>query len=347
MSSEVGEFPENTSELLVYQTEDGQTRVQVVLQDETVWMTQNELGRLLQVSKQNISLHIRNIFEEGELERSSTVKEYLTVRTEGSRDVRRKLNLYNLDVIISVGYRVRSHRGTQFRIWATQRLREYLIKGFALDDERLKRGPAYEDYFDELLERVRDIRTSEARFYQKVCDIFTTSIDYSKSTDVARQFFSTVQNKFHWAIHGHTAAELIINRADANKPNMGLTTWQGSKVRKNDVTIAKNYLTLDELQHLNLLVDQYLSFAESQAKRRIPMYMKDWMEKLHGFLKLNDRPVLEDFGSVSATNAQNYANSEYKRYTQHRQQLETGIVDNGFDAAIKRLVSSKKESRSE
>lgn len=320
--------PPAGSELLLYTTPDQQTRIEVRLDGETVWLSQAQMAELFETTKQNVSLHIRNLFEEGELVREGTVKESLTVQHEGDREVRRPVDLYNLDVIISVGYRVKSHRGTQFRIWATQRLREYLVKGFTLDDERLKEVrslPGGRDYFDELLERIRDIRSSERRFYQKVCDIYATAVDYDPSHETTQTFFATVQNKLHWAIHGRTAAEVIAERADASRPNMGLTTWKGSPsapIRKADVEIAKNYLGEDELRTLNLLVDQYLSFAELQAQQRKPMTMKDWARKLDDFLTLNERDILADAGRISRELAVEKARGEFEKYAAERRRLD-------------------------
>jgi hypothetical protein len=300
-----GEPPSGSSELILYTTPDQQTRIEVRLEDETVWLSQRQLAELFQKSVPTINEHIANVFDEGELEREATIRKSRIVQTEGAREVTREVELYNLDVIISVGYRVKSHRGTQFRIWATQRLREYLVKGFALDDDRLKEMrtlPGGRDYFDELLERIRDIRASERRFYQKICDIYATSVDYDAATDAAQKFFATVQNKLHWAIHGKTAAQVISERADATKPNMGLTTWKNAPagpIRKADVEIAKNYLNVEELRALNLLVDQYLSFAEFQAQQRKTMTMAAWSSKLDGFLTLNDRDILGDAGRIS------------------------------------------------
>ena len=322
------------SEILIYQTPDGHTKVDVHLDEDTVWLSQQQMAELFRTTKQNISLHIRNIFEENELEERSTVKEYLTVQKEGVREVKRKLVHYNLDVIISVGYRVKSHVGTHFRIWATQRLKEYMIKGFVLDDERLKQ--ARNHYFDELLARIRDIRSSERVFYRKVCDIFATSIDYDASTAMAREFFATVQNKFHWAIHTHTAAELIKLRADAAKPNMGLTNWPGERIKKEDVTVAKNYLQPGELDQLNRIVNQYLEFAELQAMNRKPMHMSDWQSKLNDFLTLNDREILMHKGKVSQDTAVEHALAQFDLY---RKQLEQDHVDE-LDKAIKQLPSS-------
>lgn len=265
----------HSTNFLLYQTPDGETRLEVRLQDETVWLSLTDMSDLFQRDKSVISRHIRNIFAEGELTQGATVAKFATVQAEGSRDVQREIEHFNLDVIISVGYRVKSHRGTQFRIWATQRLREYLVKGFTLDDERLKRGGGG-NYFDELLARIRDIRSAERVFWRKVLNIYATSIDYDPKTEVSQQFFASVQNKMHWAAHGHTAAEIIHTRADANQPNMGMTTWTGQKPTKAETTIAKNYLTTDELDVLNRIVTAYLELAELQALNRTPMYMKDW-----------------------------------------------------------------------
>lgn len=322
------------SEILIYQSPQGNTRVEVRMEEETVWLSQGQMAELFQTTKQNISLHIKNIFGEGELQPNSVVKEYLTTAADG-KDY--STLYYNLDVIISVGYRVRSHVGTHFRIWATQRLREYIIKGFTLDDERLKQ--ARDPYFDELLDRIRDIRSSEKVFYRKVCDIYTTSIDYDAKSDMSKEFFATVQNKFHWAIHGHTAAELIMQRADSTKPHMGLTNFPGESIKKTDVTVAKNYLNEDELKQLNLIVSQYLDFAELQALNRKPMYMQDWITKLHGFLTLNDREILADAGSRSAKAAETYA---LKQFEQYRKSLDAGRPDE-LDKAIKQLQSGKKQ----
>jgi hypothetical protein len=259
-----------SSQILIYQSEDGQTRIEVQLQDETVWLMQQHMADLFQTSKQNISHHIQSIFEEGELTPEATVKKYLTVRREGQREVKRSLDYYNLDMIISVGYRIKSHVATRFRQWATRHIKEFIIKGFILDDERLKNPDLPFDYFDELLRRIQDIRTSEKRFYRKITDIYATSIDYDPTLDISINFFKTVQNKMHWAITGQTAAEIIHDRADHTKPTMGLTSWRGPKVLKQDVVVAKNYLKEDELLALNNLVEQYLVFAEGQAMRRIP-----------------------------------------------------------------------------
>lgn len=286
-------------QMLIYQTEDGRLKVEARLENETLWLTQQQMAELFQTSQQNISLHLQNIYEEGELIAEATHKDFLLVRQEGARRVSRKVNHYNLDVILSVGYRVKSAVATRFRIWATQRLHEYIVKGFVLDDERLKNPDLPFDYFDELTRRIQDIRTSEKRFYQKITDIYATSIDYDPTQPQSITFFQTVQNKMHWAITGQTAAEIIHSRVDKNQPNMGLTNWRGGKVRKADVSIAKNYLNADELAALNNLVEQYLVFAEGRAMRRVPMSMNDWITKLHGFLTINDRDILVHAGKIS------------------------------------------------
>lgn len=324
------------SEILIYQSPDGNTKVDVKLEGETVWLTLNQLAELFQKAKSTVSEHISNVFEEGELTEEATVRNFRTVQMEGARTVTRDVEHYNLDVIISVGYRVRSHVGTHFRIWATQRLREYIIKGFVLDDERMKQ--ARNPYFEELLSRIRDIRSSEKVFYRKVCDIYATSIDYDPKSDMSKQFFATVQNKFHWAIHGHTAAELIMQRADSSKPNMGLTNFPGEQVKKADVTVAKNYLNEEELKQLNLIVSQYLDFAELQAMNRKPMYMQDWISKLHGFLTLNDREILADAGTRRAKDAEEYA---LKQFEEYRKSIDSGQPDE-LDKAMKRLQGGEK-----
>ena len=325
------------SEIVLYQTEDGRTRLEVRLVQETVWLSQAQMADLFQTTKQNVSLHIRNIFEEGELERQATVKKYLTVQVEGPRSVQRRVEFYNLDLVVSVGYRVRSHRGTQFRIWATQRLREYIVKGFAMDDERLRNppGPGQRDYFEEQLERIRDIRSSERRFYQKVLDIYSTSIDYMPNVEMSQRFFATVQNKMHWATHGRTAAEIVHQRADATAPNMGLkTTRPGGIVRREDVSIAKNYLTEDELHALNRIVTAYIEFAELQALNRRAMTMRDWIAKLDDFLKLSERDLLTHAGRISAEAAKAKAELEFHRYRALTDSLPRP-VDDDFEVAIK------------
>jgi hypothetical protein len=328
------------SEIIIYQSKDGLTKVDVKMENETVWLSINQLAELFQTTRQNISLHIQNIYDEGELQQEATVKDYLTVQREGKRDVKRNLQFYNLDVIISVGYRVKSHIGTHFRIWATERLKEYIIKGFVMDDERLKQARNY--YFDELLARIRDIRSSEKVFYRKVCDIYATSIDYEPNTEMTKDFFATVQNKFHWAIHAHTAAELILLRADAKKPNMGLTNFPGNALKKEDVIVAKNYLDEKELDQLNRIVNQYLEFAELQALQRKPMYMKDWVQKLNAFLTLNDREILNHKGKTSHEAAEAFVFAEYEKYKEEeRKRLEQAEDD--LDKAIKKLELKKKK----
>ena len=310
---------ESKTTILMYQTEEGQTKINVRLEDETVWMTQKAIAELFQTTPQNITLHIKNIYDEMEQIEDSTCKDYLQVQIEGSREVKRKTRHYNLEMILAIGYRVRSHRGTQFRQWATERLNEYLVKGFTMDDDRLKEVRNLgQDYFDELLERIKDIRSSEKRFYLKVTDIYATAIDYDKTATITTGFFATVQNKLHFAIHGHTAAELIANRADAAKDNMGLTSWKGEKVRKRDITVAKNYLTESEMKSLNRIVTMYLDYAEDQAERNRPMYMKDWVDKLNAFLTFNERDILENAGSVAKAVADQLASNEYEKYNQHR-----------------------------
>lgn len=332
--------------MILYQTEDGRTRVQCRLENESMWLTQAQIAELFEVTPQNVTIHLGAIYEEGELAEGATCKEHLQVRTEGQREVSRRLRFYNLPAILAVGYRVRSHRGTQFRQWATARLSEYLVKGFAIDDERLKNppGPGQKDYFDELLEKIRDIRSSERRFYQKVLDIYATSVDYSPNVEMSQTFFATVQNKMHWAAHGHTAAEVIHQRADASQPFMGLqSTRPGGIIRKDDVSIAKNYLQTDELQALNRIVTAYLEFAELQALNRRPMTMRDWITKLDDFLKLSDRELLSHAGKISAADARLKAEAEYERYRKFLD-AQPRRVDADFDQAakdIRRLVRMK------
>lgn len=298
-----------SSQILLYQSDDGQLKIQVRLENETVWLTQADMVELFQTTKQNISLHIKNIFEEGELDENSVVKEYLTTAPDG-KNYRTKH--YNLDVIISVGYRVKSLRGTQFRIWATERLREYLIKGFTMNDDLLKQGGGF---FEELLERIRDIRSSEKVFYRKVLEIYATSVDYDPRASITQQFFQTVQNKLHWAAHGHTAAEVIFQRANSQLPFMGLTVFKGQKPTKQEIGIAKNYLAEEELAVLNRLVSAYLDIAEINAMQRKPMYMKEWIEVLDGFIKMSRQDVLSHAGKISAEIAQRKAMVEYEAYT--------------------------------
>jgi len=331
------------SQILFYQSENGTSRIEVRLEEGTVWLTQALLAELYQITKQNVSLHIRNILAEGEHSRTATVKEYLTVQNEGTRTVQRSIEYYNLDMILAIGYRVRSPRGTQFRRWATERLSEYLIKGFVLDDERLREGKSIgADYFDELLERIRDIRASEKRFYQKIKDIYTLAIDYDPHAETTLGFFRIVQNKLHWAITGHTAAEIIAERADASLPNMGLTAWKGAKVRKSDVTVAKNYLDETEIRQLNRIITMYLDYAETQAERKQPVYMIEWREKLDNFLKFNEREILEDAGKISMEIAQHLALEEFEKFSLRRLAEENASSDTEFEAAAKMIEHKKR-----
>lgn len=334
MSDKSQPVPPPGGQFLVYQTEDGKLKLDVRFEGETVWLTQQHMAALFQTTKQNISLHIQNVFSEGELHEDSVVKESLTTAADGKKYATK---FFNLDVIISVGYRVKSLRGTQFRIWATQRLREYIVKGFVLDDERLKNPDQPFDYFEELMRRIQDIRTSERRFYQKITDIYATSIDYDPTQEVSLTFFKTVQNKVHWAVTGQTAAEIVHGRVDAAKPNLGLTNWRGAVIRKPDVIIAKNYLTEPELAALNNLVEQYLIFAQGQAMRRIPMHMADWIKKLDAFLTLNERDILTHAGRISHQMAQTKAELEYDKFKAITA-AEPRPVDADFDQAVKQLT---------
>jgi hypothetical protein len=330
--------------ILIYQSEQGQTKIEVRLEGETLWLSQAGLAELYQTTIPNINIHIKNIYDEQELAPEATVKDYLIVQTEGSRRISRQVKHYNLDMIISVGYRIKSHIATHFRQWATQRLRGYIVKGFVLDDERLKNPDNPFDYFDELLRRIQDIRTSERRFYQKITDIYATSVDYDPTGDISIDFFKTVQNKMHWAITGMTAAEIIQKRADSGNPNMGLTSWRGEKVRKEDVAIAKNYLGEEDLAALSNLVEQYLVFAEGQAMRRIPMYMQDWIDKLNGFLKLNDRDILSSAGRISHEMAKQFAESEYDKFNKKRIEWKDR-QDSDFDKTVKMIEEEKRRKK--
>ena len=341
MSENKDNLPVNKSQFLIYQTEKGETKIDVRFQDETVWLTQKTMAELFQVKPQNITMHLKNIYVEGELTEEATCKEFLQVQIEGNREVKRKQKFYNLDAIISVGYRIKSHIATKFRQWATQRIREYIVKGFVMDDERLKNPDLPFDYFEELLQRIQDIRTSEKRFYRKITDIYATSIDYDPTNELSIKFFQTIQNKMHWAITGKTAAEIINERADSKKPNMGLTNWRSDKIRKSDVSIAKNYLNEEELSALNNLVEQYLIFAEGQAMRRIPMYMNDWIKKLDAFLNLNDRDILQNAGSISHELAKQNAEFEFEIFKQN-QQNSLSKADKDFEQSIKRIEQRKK-----
>lgn len=288
-----------SGEIVLYNTEDGRTHIRLQVEHGTAWLSQAEMAELFQTTKQNVSVHIRNVLAEGELTAEATVKEFLTVQTEGERQVKRRITVYRLDMILGVGYRVRSPRGTQFRRWATTVLQDYLVKGFALDDQKLKEPAGGWDYFDELLERVREIRASEKRFYQKVRDLFSTAVDYDRTDETARRFFQTIQNKMLWAVTGHTAAELILERADPTSSNMDLTNWAGGKVRKADVATAKNYLAETEARELDLLVSAFLDLATDRATRRQQTTMTEWTDFVDSYLKLAERAVLTHAGSVS------------------------------------------------
>jgi len=333
---------EPQSQVLLYQTSDGHTRLEVRLENETVWLSQSQMAELFQSTKQNVSLHIRNIFKEGELSEGSVVKEYLTTAADGKSY---KTSFYNLDVIISVGYRVKSHRGTQFRIWATQRLREYIVKGFALDDERLKRAGGG-NYFEELLARIRDIRSSEKVFWRKVLEIYATSIDYDPAEEASQLFFATVQNKIHWAAHGHTAAEIVDERADAARPTMGLTNWQGAQPTRGEAAIAKHYLTPEELEVLNRIVTAYLEFAELQALNRKPMTMRDWIAKLDDFLRMGDRDILTHAGTISHEQALRRAELEFEKF-RALQLVQPSPVEADFEAAVKKLAKPRKPGKAD
>lgn len=321
--------PSSRGEIVLYQTEDGRTRVECRFEDETIWLTQALMAELFQTTPQNITQHLKAIYQEGELDEAATCKDYLQVRQEGERQVRRLVKHYSLDAILAVGYRVRSPRGTQFRRWATERLREYLIKGFVLDDERLKNPPVegsgVPDYFDEMLERIRDIRTSERRMYLRVKEIFTLAADYEPSSAETNRFFRTIQNKLHFAATGMTAAELIRKRADHRLPNMGLTSWKGGEVRRTDVTIAKNYLSAHEIDELNRIVVMWLDYAEDQARRRKQVFMQDWERKLDEFLAFNERNVLTNAGRVQKAQADKHARAEYERFAERRRAYKESL----------------------
>ena len=331
------------TDFLLYQTDDGRIRIETRMQDETVWLTQGQMAQLFDKAKSTINEHIKNIFAEGELDEDQVMRKF------GNSEFSTKpTNYYNLDVIISVGYRVKSLRGTQFRIWATQRLREYLIKGFTLDDDRLKRGGGG-NYFDELLARIRDIRSSEKVFWRKVLDVYATSIDYNPKNDLSQEFFAKVQNKMHWAAHGHTAAEIIYHRADAHKENMGLTNWVGARIRKNEVSVAKNYLNQDELDLLNRIVTAYLEFAELQALNRRPMYMQDWIQQLDMFLTMSGRDLLDHAGKISQEQALRKGQLEYEKYRLKELEQPTAVEKHFIEAEkeIKQIASKieKKDDR--
>ncbi len=329
-------------ELILYQTPGGAVRVEVLYEAETFWLNQKKIAELFGVDVRTVSEHLANIFATGELAPAATVRKIRRVQTEGSREVRREIEFYNLDAIISVGYRVNSAQATQFRIWATQTLREFVIKGFVLDDERLKLNKRFgKDYFDELLERIREIRASERRFYLKVTDIYEQcSIDYDKDAEITQQFFKTVQNKLHWAVTGKTAAEIIAQRADAAKPSMGLTTWKSApkgKVLKSDVSVAKNYLIEQEIKDLERIVSMYLDYAENQAARQIPMRMATWVERLDAFLRFNEYEVLTNAGTVSAEVAKRLAEEQHEKFRVKQDR----DFESDFEKEVKRIESRR------
>ena len=327
----------NQSNIIMYTTEDGLTKIEVTFDEDTVWLSLDQMAELFQRDKSTISRHIKNIFTEGELRLEATVAKFATVQTEGNRQVTRNIDYYNLDVIISVGYRVKSLRGTQFRIWASSVLKEYMKKGFALDDDRLKRLGGG-NYFDELLARIRDIRSSEKVFWRKVLEIYATSIDYDPSAEASVQFFKQVQNKMHWAAHRHTAAEIVYQRADAEKENMGLTSWEGKKIKRSDTEIAKNYLTQTELDALNKIVSAYLDIAEVRALAHEPMYMKDWLETIDDYLKMTRRDILTTKGRVTHKQAIDKAHAEYEKYRKKQDEL-LSPVERQFIESIKELAA--------
>lgn len=338
MSLSASTDPSGTPGIAIFRAADGRTTLSVRLDGQTLWLTQAQMADLFQSTKQNISVHVQNVLDDKELPAAATVKQYLTVQTEGTRRIERSIEHYSLDMIIAVGYRVRSTRGTQFRQWATATLAEFLTKGFAIDDQRLKDGKNWgADYFDELLARIRDIRASERRFYQKITDIYATSIDYDAKAAVTQEFYATVQNKLHWAITGRTAAETIVARADADKPNMGLTTWKNAPsgpVRKGDIGVAKNYLSEQEIGVLNRIVTMYLDYAEDQAARHVPMYMGDWVKKLDGFLQFNERNILTHAGSISAAMAEEHAAREFQRFDRTRLDRAAAAPSSDFDKLL-------------
>ena len=330
---------EGFSEILLYTTPNGKVKVEIYLQNETIWLTQQKIADLFGAERSVITKHLKNIYDENELSKEATCAKIAQVQTEGNRTVNRLIEFYNLDAIISVGYRVNSSQATAFRIWATERLKEYIIKGFTMDDERLKNPSNIfgKDYFEEQLARIRDIRSSERRFYQKITDIYAQcSADYEKDSEVTKIFFATVQNKLHWAITQHTAAEIVVARADASKANMGLTVWKNApagKIRKEDVSIAKNYLDEKELDGLNRIVSMYLDYAENQAIKGVAMYMKDWVKKLDAFLQFNEAAILKDAGKISHQEAVTKAETEFEKY----RVIQDRNYESDFDKVIKKL----------
>jgi hypothetical protein len=328
-------------QIAIYQFFGDKQKIRVRIEDENVWLTQKLIAELFCVSVPTVNEHLKNIFEEGESDEKVTIRKFRIVEKEGKREVSRDVKHYNLDAILSVGYRVRSDRGTQFRQWATERLREYLIKGFTLDDERLKQGGGRARYFQELLQRIRDIRSSERMFYQKVTDIYATSIDYKVDVDQTQKFFATVQNKMHYAVHGHTAAEIIASRVDNKKPLIGLTSFKGDYITTDDIVVAKNYLTESEINQLNLIVSLYIDFAELQATSGRLMKMMDWIKKLDEFLTISEKKLLHSAGKISAKQAENKALKEYEKYRQ--EQNKNYISD--FDREVKKILESSKKNK--
>ncbi len=342
----------STAEFLIFTAQSGEQSIEVRYEDETIWLTQKLMATLFDVTVPTISEHLANIYDQGEVSHEATVRKFRTVQKEGSRDVTRSVDFYNLDAIISVGYRVNSVRATQFRQWATRVLREYAIKGYVLDRKRLENGTFLgEDYFERLLEEIREIRLSERRFYQKVTDIYATSVDYNKDAPTTRDFFAKVQNKLHFAIHGHTAAELIQERADSNRKHMGLMSWENGpdgKILMNDVSIAKNYLSQDELESLGRIVNAYLELAEDRAHRKIPMTMEDWAKRLDAFLEFDEREILQDKGQISQELARSYAESEFEKYRIVQDRLFESDFDREIgrlEEAVKRIEGQKKEGK--
>lgn len=325
------------SDFLFYTSPDGEVRVEVFFEDETIWLTQKRMAELFGVDTRTVNEHLQNIYDAGEISQIATVRKFRTVQREGKRNVRRDVYFYNLDAIISVGYRVNSVRATQFRIWATKTLKNFMIKGYVIDDERLKNGSHFgKDYFDELLEKIREIRASERRFYQKITDIYATAVDYDARSPMTQEFFATVQNKLHFAIHGQTAPELIASRADHKKKNMGLMTWKNSpkgKILKSDTTVGKNYLKEPQIRELNRIVSMYLDFAENQAERGVVMKMADWVEKLDAFLRFNEYEILTNPGKVSRAMAEKLAHSEYEKF----RPIQDREFISDFDQVVKKV----------
>jgi hypothetical protein len=335
-----------SSDIILYSSPQGDVKIEVIFNDETFWLTQKRMAELFGVESNTITYHLKEIYKSAELQEDATTRKIRVVQKEGNRNVSRDLDFYNLDAIIAVGYRVNSYQATQFRIWATKTLKEFIIKGFVLDDERLKQGKRFgKDYFDELLERIREIRASERRFYLKITDIYEQcSIDYNKDAEITQTFFKTVQNKLHFAISGKTAAQIIAERADASKPNMGLQTFKNSpkgKVLKTDITVAKNYLVEKEIKDLERIVSMYLDYAENQAARQIPMKMADWIQKLDAFLQFNEYQILKDSGKISHTVAQKLAETEYEKF----RVIQDKNFESDFDKAIKKVTKPSKSKR--